>query len=263
MELEVFSFFLSIIAIVISFLGLYYKHLKRGELLFGIPRIYYLYKQDNKFVIAFPLTISNSGAYSHTVDYLFGMLKSDEQEEIRFHMSKDLTGHPPDSPKAPDLICFEIAAYSNVVKLVSFEAEKSFIEEGNYEFELAGHIDGHYLALRNLMSFGVQIDQDTRGGLIKNKYNVTHQYTIEEQKKLSDKQKIVYYIIHWFLKFLTWITFFAIVLFFFFLIDDVLERELLGYGIFLIILFFFLVIGKEHFEDTKFAIVQNILKKNR
>ncbi|MHA1400665.1 MAG: hypothetical protein ACTSQE_09985 [Candidatus Heimdallarchaeaceae archaeon] len=199
METEHLSLIISIVALLISILSFYYIHMRKGKLIFAKPHLYYLYKCDNHFIITFPVNITNTGAVVHTIDFLLGIVTSETNDNVfEFPMSKNLDGLlPSDEKKAPYINSFEVSPRSSQTKLISFESEVSYLPDGEYAFELAGHIDGCELIIRDLMTFDIEINEETRKGLVKDRYNVTSHYTIEEQEQLSEKQIKKYKIKRW------------------------------------------------------------------
>ncbi|MCE7748174.1 MAG: hypothetical protein GPJ51_07235 [Candidatus Heimdallarchaeota archaeon] len=197
------ALFIAIAALFISVLGFYYQYLRKGKILFGEPNMHFLWRDEEDFCIAFPLALTNSGSYSHTVNYLTGTLISlSNDKKFEFQVSKFSEGFSIDSEETiTEFVGIGVEPRSSVTKLISFRAKK-YIPDGEYVFELSGCLDGSTYITENLLSFQLEIDKEVRRGLIPDKKSAIHHYEHETLKQMSKKKKRRYYIILWGLRIL-------------------------------------------------------------
>jgi len=198
------ALFIAITALFISVLRFYYQYLRKGRILFGEPNMHFLWREEEDFFIAFPLALTNTGSYSHTINYLNGILYSlTDDKKYEFQISKINESFTADNENiAPEFVGLGIEARAGITQLVSFKARK-YIPDGKYTFELSGCLDGSTYIIENLLSFKLEIDKEIRKGLIPDKQSAVHHYEHETLKQMSKKKKRRYLSILWSLRILS------------------------------------------------------------
>lgn len=196
---------IAIIALCISMASLYYQHLRKGKILFGEPNMHFLWRDENDFLLAVPLALTNTGSFSHTINYLIGMLYSNNSDDkFEFQVSKIIEGFSVENEKeSPEFVGIGVESRSSITKLVSFRAKDKYIPDGEYVFELSGCLDGSTMIVEDLLSFDFEIDEEIRKGLIPNKHSVVHHFEYETLKQMTAKKKKIHFSIMWCLRILT------------------------------------------------------------
>jgi len=186
---------IAIIALCISMASLYYQHLRKGKILFGEPNMHFLWRDENDFLLAVPLALTNTGSFSHTINYLIGMLYSKNgDDKFEFQVSKIIEGFSVENEKeSPEFVGIGVESRSSISKLVSFRAKDKYIPDGEYIFELSGCLDGSIMIVEDLLSFDFEIDEEIRKGLIPNKHSVVHHFEYETLKQMTAKKKKIHF----------------------------------------------------------------------
>ena len=188
MENESIIFFISF---NISILSFYYRYFKPGTVYFHKPNSIFLYKLKEHFHIAFPLIAENSGASTHTVDFITGKIIQKNRRQTHYFTASRNLGilTPKDEEIAPHFTSFSISPRISKTVIISLKSEKElFLKEGDYSFSLNANIDNKdVIELDNFINF--EIDKQTKSGLKEGNYRFLGYYSVIEEKEIKKSRK--------------------------------------------------------------------------
>ncbi len=180
-----------VISFIITISSFYYRYFKPGTVYFHKPNTIFLYKIRKHFHIAFPLIAENTGASTHTVDFIAGkIIQKDKKQTHNFIVSRNLDSlSPKDEEIAPHFTSFSISPRTSKTVIISLKSEKElFLKEGDYTFTLNANIDNEAVnESDNFINF--EIDKQTRSGLIEGNYRFLGYYSVIEEKVIKKSRK--------------------------------------------------------------------------
>lgn len=141
---------LSGIAILVAISAFIYTNVRRGKLQFWPPSAYSLSRTKNdagmpgNTVLAFPVSVTNTGSVVHTVNYIWGVLKGSDGITHGFRMQVEPDDIVEPTKKPPIATGFAVPPNNSVVKLISFVSDDPALQlkTGGYSFALYAWIDG-------------------------------------------------------------------------------------------------------------------------
>ncbi len=153
-----------VISFIITMLSFYFRYFKPGTVYFHQPNTIYLYKIKKYFHLAFPLIAENTGASTHTVDFIAGkIIQKNRKQTHNFTVSRNLDGlSPPEEEIAPLFTSFSISPRISNTTIISLKSEKELtLTKGDYSFTLTANIDNEeVITLNNFISFKIDKNQN-------------------------------------------------------------------------------------------------------
>jgi hypothetical protein len=152
----------SIISLVASVLSFWFVNLNKGVVVFSKPNIAYIeHRPDERVVFACPVTVTNTGAVVHTVNFLKMRV-----ERVGENWTRDLSMFVEfDNWPATRVVTatgFAVPPRSSVTKLIGFVSDKpEKLETGTYECHLTSFLDGAATSANVPIAFRVSVDPST------------------------------------------------------------------------------------------------------
>jgi hypothetical protein len=180
-----------IISFIITILSFYFRYFKPGTVHFHQPNTIYLYIIKEHFHLAFPLIAENTGASTHTVDFIVGRItQQNRKKSHNFTASRNLEGlSPPDEEIAPLFTSFSISPRISNTSVISLKSEKELsLTKGEYSFTLTANIDNkEVITLNNFINF--KIDKQTKIELEEGNCRFLGYYSVLEERKIKKSKK--------------------------------------------------------------------------
>lgn len=147
---DILTVAISGIAFIISVITFYFTFFQRGTLKFWLPNIA-AFQGSNKgrgsLFIILPVTVTNTGAVVHTVNYLsLSLVSKSDGKLYEFPMNSELDNIPPKRDPAI-ATSFSVSARSNLAKIISFSSYNPGVQilPGSFKLILYAWVDGKKL----------------------------------------------------------------------------------------------------------------------